>query len=332
MDASKTLFKQLKVFKDTDAAGKSPEQQLIEYCTNVLGVVERVHVDYKTKQDSRNSKPDDSDKKNLAKAVSGFANTGGGILIWGIEDKTLVPKPKPINDVQQFLAELLRLAPLTTDPIVGNIDGEWISSDQGNGQGYALVFIPESLLPPHRVILNGDYKDKYYIRSGSDFIVAPHVVLEDMFGRRPKPDLELYAKVTTKDTQGSGDSRIAIAIIVVGIKNKGRGSAKSPFLSLSYKSPCNLVPLRMITGSYKSETLSFTGETNEMIYGSKEGIIHPGFSKDITAIRVEINMVESGSTYLKIKYIVAAEGIMPVEGEKVISRAELLGTQPLLIN
>ena len=97
MDAAKEIFDTLIGFKQADSSGKPPQEQLIDYCKQVPGSVERAHVDFKEKHDRRDSKLADDDKKNLAKAVSGFANTGGGVLIWGIEDQTIAPKP--ITDI-----------------------------------------------------------------------------------------------------------------------------------------------------------------------------------------------------------------------------------------
>ena len=76
MSSSSDLFSRLKSFKRPDKSGNSPQQQLLNYCVSVLGSVERLHVDFKEKQDRRVSSLGDSDKKNLAKAISGFANSG----------------------------------------------------------------------------------------------------------------------------------------------------------------------------------------------------------------------------------------------------------------
>src|ERR1044072_6944125 len=76
--------------------GQTPEHRLTSYCQDVLTSVERLPFDYKTKTDTRTPALDDSDKRNLAKAISGFANSGGGVLLWGIkgeEDKPLQFKP-----------------------------------------------------------------------------------------------------------------------------------------------------------------------------------------------------------------------------------------------
>jgi len=116
MAAAEEIFTTLVGFKDEPGSGRTPEQALLEYCATVLGSVERLHVDFKQKRDRRHAKLDDVDKKNLGKALSGFANSGGGVLVWGIEDRTL--NAKPITDVQAFLSSALALAAQITDPPV----------------------------------------------------------------------------------------------------------------------------------------------------------------------------------------------------------------------
>jgi hypothetical protein len=323
VNSARELFEKLTGFKQPDGSGSSPQQRLIEYCTQVLGAIERMHVDFKQKHDRRDSNLADDDKKNLAKAVSGFANSGGGVLIWGIEDKTM--SPKPITDVQHFVTSLLELAPQVTDPIVLDIDGDWIPSDAKSGQeGFGAIFIPESLLPPHRVILNyKDIKNHYYVRSGGSFVVASHTQLEDMFGRRPKPKLALSTKVVIGSQSGSKHQ----LYVILGIENKGRGSAKAPFLSVEVHPPYQISQygidgnmrfgLRELTGSIRSEARK---------YGSSaDVVIHPGIVHDVTAVEVEIDVTRPPSQVfnLVVDYQIAAEGIKLVEDREIIQGSQL---------
>ena len=46
---------------------------------------ENVQLDFKSKADARHGSPNDDDKRTLAEALSGFANSAGGLLIWGVD-------------------------------------------------------------------------------------------------------------------------------------------------------------------------------------------------------------------------------------------------------
>jgi hypothetical protein len=322
MDSAKELFEKLTSFKQTDSSEKTPQQLLVAYCSQVLGAIERRHVDFKQKRDRRESKLADDDKKNLAKAVSGFANSGGGVLIWGIEDKSM--SPKPIFDAQNFVSALLELAPQVTDPIVQDIDGDWIPSDDESEQsGFGIIFIPESLLPPHRVILNQkELKNHYYIRSGEAFVVATHTQLEDMFGRRPKPKLTLRTKF---EVGGRTASKYKLRVIL-GIENNGRGSAKSPFLSVGVHPPYQVSRFG-IDGNmnFGLRSLSTSSLSQEAKYGaSSDVVIHPGVIHDVTAVKVEVDVRQPPEDVnpLVIDYQIAAEGIQPIVDQIIISGSE----------
>jgi hypothetical protein len=172
-NVSENIFAEL---KKISAIPQGKEAALLSYCRGDLGLIEQLFFDYKEKQDRTNAKLDEKDKKNLAKSVSGFANSSGGVLIWGIEDKSL--KPKPISDIIEFARNLQLLAVNSIDPIVPNIETGIVSED--DQIGFAYIFIPESDLVPHRIILNiPDIKNHYFISTAESFIVAPHVMLED---------------------------------------------------------------------------------------------------------------------------------------------------------
>ncbi|MBW9235526.1 ATP-binding protein, partial [Leptospira santarosai] len=46
---------------------------------------ENLFLDFKLKTDATSSNLSKDDKKNYAKALSGFSNTSGGIIIWGVD-------------------------------------------------------------------------------------------------------------------------------------------------------------------------------------------------------------------------------------------------------
>lgn len=324
MNNAKELFSHLSSFRDLEKTDKSPQEKLIEYCIQFLGSIERWHVDFKQKRDSSVASLDDDDKRNLAKAVSGFSNSGGGVLIWGIEDKTLAPKP--ITGIQSFTSSLLKISPQLTEPSVPDIDGTWLPSDHNANSGFATIYIPESSLPPHRVILNDkDVKNHYFIRSGEDFLAASHIQLEDMFGRRPKPKLTLNIKPTFSGMVG--DNRRFNFII--GIENTGRGIARYPFLSIKVNNPYFICPYGIDgNGNFGLDTLPGPLLNNERKYGASGNfVLHSGITLDVTCIRVEINRNSSLIQVdpIVIEYIIAAEGIDLVKGQRVISGTELSG-------
>lgn len=320
MNTAEELFQILQSLKQDNGSSKLPEERLFDYCTQVLGSIERYSFDFKEKSDCRNPKLSDIDRKNLAKAVSGFANSSGGVLIWGIENSSIAPKP--ITDIQKFISALLKLAPQTTNPIVPGIDGDWIPSGTGNtNEGFGIIYIPESHLPPHRVILNQEgIKDHYYVRSGETFVVASHSHLEDMFGRRPRPKLEFVARLENIGRRGCG--------IVIGLRNTGRYIAKFPYLAVKINQPFVIseyhldgngkpgLPL-LLQYSQTDQSQSFGGSASIVVY--------PDSELDVTEIRFEnrySTKSEDAIPDLVVYYSICCEGIQMQKGE-----TRILGSQ-----
>ena len=326
MNSARELFDKLTSFKKVDRSGQTPEQKLLDYCHRVLGSVERLHIDFKEKTNRSHPSLEDTDRKNLAKAISGFANSSGGVLVWGIQDKTL--SPKPIADIQLFVSSLLELAPQVTDPVVEDIDGDWIQSDASAGKdGFGLILVPESSLPPHRVLLNfGDIKNHYYFRTGGAFVVASHTQLEDMFGRRPKPKLGLHTKVIQYGSRFGGMSNV---YVVLGIENKGRGTAKAPFLSIKVHSPYGINKYGL-DGNYNFglDIIRSSIGSQETKYGaSADVVVHPGVVHEVAIVDVKAaDIHKSGDEVqdLVVEYKIAAEGTGLIEGRKVVRKRKFL--------
>lgn len=326
MDDARKLYDALRALKESNTS-RSSQQRLLDYCTDVLGQIERFHVDFKEKANARDPKLADDDKKNLAKALSGFANSGGGVLIWGIEDKTLAPKPT--ERTPQFVSNLLGLASQVTDPVVQGVDGDWIQSDSGvKEEGFALIYVPESALPPHRVVLKQEgIKDRYFIRTGDSFVVAAHTQLEDMFGRRPRPRLSITNRVIFQGTSG-GKPRL---LVVIGIKNAGRGAAISPYLAVNVHPPYRVSEYG-IDGNrrFGLGSLTTASDAREKAYAASDILIYPGLQLDVTAIRIELDPPSQAPdpADLIVGYRIAAASIAPIEDALTITGAELRAACP----
>jgi hypothetical protein len=318
MGAAEDLFATLQGFKNPDGKGRSPETILLEYCANELGSVERLHFDYKEKADSRTSDLAQLDKVHMAKAVSGFANSSGGVLIWGIEDETM--NPKPIAFVREFVSNIQKGAPLWVEPVVAGIDGCFVEAASGAGAGYAIIYVPESVLPPHRVVLKDrEVQDRYYLRSGEDFVVASHTMLEDMFGRRPKPLLALLSRVL-----GPASSRSDFAFMI-SIENRGRGVARGPFLELKVHNPY-VVSIYGIDGNMRDglEKVVVAMGSEVWAYGGNANtLIHSGVTRDIARVVLpDMRLVSFATTpALIIEYKMAAEGL-PLTTGRVFRRGD----------
>ena len=108
----------------------------------------------------------DENKKEALKDISSFANSFGGHLIIGIEERKGIPtKISAIKDIDQDI-EIQRLVNLIRDAIEPRITGVKIRAISIEAGGLVIIIrIPKSLNPPHRV----NYKNvnKFYVRNSS---------------------------------------------------------------------------------------------------------------------------------------------------------------------
>jgi len=190
---------------------------------------------------------DEQIKSVWSESLSGFANTGGGVLIWGIEaskcpsasDPTkkidaasglrLVPHPESLK------SDLLRLHHVATDPPVVGVRIEHVT--EPDGRGFVVCFVPESEHKPHRAEF---CKNKpYYIRTGDDFVVMPPSVLRSMFFPRAIPRYAVRIRCRGRNLHNATIAKIDITVI---IHNTGNATASEPFIVLRTRAWGNTAP------------------------------------------------------------------------------------------
>ena len=281
---------------------------------------ENLHLDFKTLRRSAFA-PDD--RKNLAKAVSGFANSDGGLVVWGIDARPdeegidAALEPKPIENVRLAYSRLESLTGESANPIVDGVEHRMI--DQHDGAGFLVTYVPGSDSLPHMAKLG---EDRYYKRSGDSFRRMEHFDLEDMFGRRPRPVLSLYTDVRVEG------ERLAV---VVGIRNAGRGVARFPSLRLGVTKPWHFseygldgnyntgLPMRMRSGG-GAEFVHFAG--------GGDHVVHADDVLEVTRIGLGVGRGSPSRIDppppVDINYRIMAEGVRPIEDQYIIPSDRLV--------
>ena len=133
-----------------------------------------------------------NDRRNLAKAISAFGNSEGGVLVWGVEcarDIELgdVASAKvKVKNVHRFLSWLEGAISGCTIPSHNKVRNHIISVDK-NGDGILATYIPKSDIAP----LMTTSGSQIYIRSGSNNVPAPYSVIAGMFGKRPQANIDM---------------------------------------------------------------------------------------------------------------------------------------------
>jgi Schlafen, AlbA_2 len=131
-------------------------------------------------------------RKNLARAASGFANTGGGVILWGVSTTRhvhttldVLSQVEPIGNCRRLAQEIHARLPSLTTPAVGSPPSRVITEKPGDRRGVIVTYIPRATGDP----VQSNEDRQFYVRTGDDFTVMPYEVLRRMFAGSEAPDL-----------------------------------------------------------------------------------------------------------------------------------------------
>lgn len=149
---------------------------------------ENISLDFKTKADSSHGRLSKDDKLVLAKALSAFSNSAGGLIIYGVDARAdeegvdCAIAAKPISEIERFVSEVTRATGELLMPHNDGVRVASVASETAASAGYLVVSIDRSERRPHRSEASGD--KRYYKRSGSNSYIMEHFDIEDMFKRQ----------------------------------------------------------------------------------------------------------------------------------------------------
>lgn len=193
---------------------------------------ESLFLDFKrSPQDGVSKTLSPEDNKNLSKAISGFANSSGGIVVCGVDCRrhpatgNELAHKHPLADASGFTTKLQAAVSRTTIPPHPGVQVLYFDEPSQSPAGYVVVYVPQSLIGPIRALVS----NHYHVRTGSDFSFLPHDVLAGMFGRVPQPnaDLNLISHPARLDSKPD-HLTIEFGFVVV---NLGAVVGERPYLS-----------------------------------------------------------------------------------------------------
>ncbi len=270
-----------------------------------------------------------ADMRNFAKCLSGFANSQGGILIWGVKASKnevgidAAKELKPLASIRKLESHLKRIEGTCVSPLIKGVEYKRI--EEIEDKGYLLVYIPESMQSPHMALTD----KHYYKRSGDSFYACEHFDLIDMFNRRRKPQgtVELQSeqiKLRFSDKDQPGYESI------ICIRNTGQTSLKNIVLEVNVHSPY-LISIygldgNMTRGMEQYRTITSSG----MKYiGRNNLVIHPNTYHEVDKIVLNEFGGNNPLCELLIDYRLFAEDMEMQQGviRKDVTLFEIVGNK-----
>lgn len=218
-------------------------------------------------------------KGYLSQALSGFANSDGGVLVLGMTAKggdlvrgepDVIQSAKSFKGFRSVAGEVRRLLGQAVQPVVDGVDIREIESIRSGDFGYVVVLVPASDAGPHRAMLKNGGDREFWKRSGDSFYRMEVFDIADMFGRRRRPMLVLIWRVSLD--QSPDDQRVFKWSLILGLSNEGRALARYPMLDVV----CSLeVSRRPTVGAVNDK------KVRALYVGDAGTVIHPGTDLDI---------------------------------------------------
>jgi len=268
------------------------------------------------------------DRHNLAKAISGFGNSDGGVVVWGVDcrpdRKTGVDLPGnvvPLKDPRAFVSQLESAVASCTAPAHRGVRHHAILL-KGTTEGFVITLIPASDHAPHQAIQPTN-DPRYYMRVGSSFAAVPHAILSGMFGRRPQPVIDqLWYKpsvtVLPFPPKGGGKGELTLSGTIT-VTNNGRGIARDLYVTIEVGLPSR--GSRLGCPVFASNLWSKHEPGNAVHFISHDGVrLPPGATFHVSDVDVTVRVPLERNYVARISC--GCDGAEPRNWDVTVSAAE----------
>jgi hypothetical protein len=197
---------------------------------------EDLHLEFKQKHDATKGSTADTDKGRLSKAMSAFANSDGGLIVWGVEARgTSDPEVPdvavalaPIKNIDAFHSQLNELISYAINSKLPARNVK-VPRRTDASQGYVVTYIPPGEVPPYRAEFPSNCK-QYFKRSGSRSYPMEPFDIRDLISRGRYPKIIIRAELVPIATSAGPD----YFDLVFSVRNEGPSALESWKLVLEY--------------------------------------------------------------------------------------------------
>lgn len=206
----------------------------------VLATPEGVSLEYKEKEDSRTAELSRIDRRSIAEAVTAFANSEGGVLVFGLRSEKrqgidVASDIRPISDVAVCRNLIELVVSTNVSPSLPRLTVDAI--EIADGAGIVVCHVPRSELRPHMCTAQGVHR---YLRRGfeGNALMTPTEVKDQMLAVRDAV-LEPIISYPAGGSFSIAKTWISASVSIgFSLKNVGQALCRNPFLRV--KADCDL--------------------------------------------------------------------------------------------
>lgn len=209
--------------------GEAVLQEMLEANT-----AEGVDLEFKEKSELERPGFNKPDKQTLGRTLSAFANSAGGLLIFGAAARKnadgvdCLSELKPIPDIARLGTEASALLAQYLMPRHDGVRHLAVPSGRGDGSGYLAIHVERSDRRPHQSKAPDD--GRYYKRAGDSTFAMEHYDIEDAFSRTHSPIISFVPGVASvRHTIGGNGFHMFISL---GIRNDGLNLVRHPYIAI----------------------------------------------------------------------------------------------------
>ncbi len=255
-------------------------------------------------------------KKTLAKAISGFSNTAGGVILWGISTiqhahsgLDVLTQIEPIGQCGSFLRQIETIIPTLSTPPVVNARNKTIKKRPRDTGGVVATRIPKHIGDP----VQSNEDNHFYFRSGAGFVMAPYEMIQRLFLATDSPDLRLQFEGQLVKLAKDGFWEIPIIV-----KNQSSAVAQHAVVSIEV---LNASAYDQISSrDFVDESHLNIGKT--IFRSNLSGVVHRGIAMVVGTLRVKMKMKKRTRRVLRLSIEIYADKMRAREVEASVQLAK----------
>lgn len=220
----------------------------------------------------------DSVKKEISKDISAFANSDGGIIIYGLDEESHVASKVSFIDGNTYTKEWIENIILSTiQPRIDNLKIIPVRFNEEISKSLYVLKIPKSNNSPH---MNGD--KKYYRRFNFQSVPMEEYEVKNLYNKLDSYVLELE-KITTKYSLKEDKVLFDIQVLMI---NVGQGICSEYKVAIDFE---NVVKLGLTWSNPNDIVVTHKDKRNFKVSSNKVVSIFPNEILNILNFTIEID-------------------------------------------
>lgn len=250
------------------------------------GEAEGLHLECKSPGEP---KLDQGLKNKLAMALSGFSNTAGGLIIWGMSttrhkhsNLDVLSQIEPIGNCRRFAQQVETAVPTLTTPLITTCETKLVLKSKRDTRGVVLTHIPQTASDP----IQSNLDHKFYSRHGDEFLPLPYDLLRRLFAATESPDLRPAIRVPLAEHHQDGSWEIPIIV-----ENASSAVGEDVTVAVTVENPAACAAL---SANITFRDVSAINPGKTMYMASVPAMVHRGL--DIIAGALNVRMASRKRT------------------------------------